>query len=100
MADGNPCLGCQKSFNTTKKLHAHQARCEANKRLKASLVEAQKRLHQIKSKAVHPAAQVHHPEQPHGHSIHPDPFDATSVDSRSEFDENQVHSHIFACSFD
>lgn len=38
------CFGCRKPFDTQKRLHAHEARCKANKRFKADIISDQDRL--------------------------------------------------------
>lgn len=36
MDDSHACFGCQKSFTTQKRLHTHEARCQAHVQLKIS----------------------------------------------------------------
>ena len=50
MVEGHSCLGCEKSFSTHKRLHAHEARCQDYKKLRADLERSQKYLRTIRDK--------------------------------------------------
>ncbi|KIK80668.1 hypothetical protein PAXRUDRAFT_158067, partial [Paxillus rubicundulus Ve08.2h10] len=55
MDDDLKCFGCQKSFQTQKRLRGHEAVCPANTKFKTDLLQSQKHL----KKVVHSHGKLH-----------------------------------------
>ncbi|KAG6380707.1 hypothetical protein JVT61DRAFT_5085 [Boletus reticuloceps] len=65
MDDSRSCLGCQKSFTTLKKLHAHEARCLAYTQWKSRLAQTHQRRKATEDNVENPQP-VPHPFGPTG----------------------------------